>query len=187
VLEAIQYEVKKFENEKVAVRIVYSGVGDISEGDVKNASGNKQTLILGFNTKVDASARAQAERLEISIQTFDIIYKLTEWLEDVVKERTPKSLVEEEKGRAKILKAFSKAKDKQILGGRVEAGALNVGDDVKIFRREAEIGQGKVRELQQAKSKTSEVLEGLEFGSMIESKIEIAPGDIVRAMSMVER
>ncbi len=123
----------------------------------------------------------------IEIQTFDIIYKLSEWLSEIFKLRTPKVETEEEKGRIKVLKIFSKSKDKQIIGGRVEEGRINLGDDVKIIRREAEIGKGKVRELQQAKQKANEVESGSEFGTMIESKIEIAPGDILRPYSIVTR
>lgn len=187
VIEAITHEIKKLETDKIKARIVTTGIGDVSENDVKLASGNDKTLIVGFSNKVDPLARTQAEKSGIEIQTFDIIYKLSEWLGEKFKERTPKEQVEEQKGNIKILKIFSKNKDKQIVGGRVEEGKINTGDDVKIIRRDSEIGHGKVRELQLAKAKTSEVLEGSEFGSMIESKIEIAPGDYIRPYAVVTR
>ncbi|MCC2630479.1 MAG: infB [Candidatus Paceibacter sp.] len=186
-LEALEHELKKIKNDKIKIKIISSGVGDISENDVKGASGRSDTLILGFNTKVDASARAMAERLMITIQTFDIIYKLSEWLEQAVAERTPKTKVEESTGVAKVLKVFSKVKDKQVLGGRVETGLIHVGEEVKIMRRDFEIGRGRVRELQKFKDRVSEVPEGQEFGSMIESKIEIAPGDRLEAFQIVEK
>ncbi len=185
VLEAIAHELKKCETEKAGINIVHQGIGDISESDIKLAAANLQTLVVGFDTKIDNSAKALAEKLGISVQVFSIIYKLSEWVATVVAERTPKVEVEEERGRIKILKTFSKAKDKQVLGGRVEVGAIATGDEVIIFRREAEIGRGRVRELQQAKNKTSEVKEGLEFGTMIESKIEIAPGDYIKPIMRV--
>ena len=187
VIDAIVHEIKKLENEKIKARIIFTGIGDISENDVKIASGSDKTLIVGFSNKIDPLAKSQAEKLGIEIQTFEIIYKLAEWLAEIFKERTPKTEVEEEKGKIKVLKIFSKSKDKQIVGGRVEEGKINVGDDVKILRRDSEIGKGKVRELQQAKIKTSEVGEGLEFGSMIESRIEIAPGDYIRPYSLVTK
>jgi translation initiation factor IF-2 len=190
VIEAIIHEIKKLETDKIKARIVLTGIGDISENDIKLASGgseNNKTMIIGFSNKVDSLARMQAERFGIEVQTFEIIYKINEWLEEKFKERTPKVEVEEEKGRVKILKVFSKNKDKQIIGGRVEEGKINVNDDVIILRRDSEIGRGKVRELQQGKQKTSEVLEGTEFGTMIESKIEIAPGDYVRPFAVVTK
>lgn len=190
VVEAIVHEIKKLENEKIKARVIFTGIGDISESDVKLASGGSdknKTIIVGFSTKIDSLARMQAERVGVEIETFDIIYKIGEWLEPKFKERTPKVETREEKGRIKVLKIFSKTKDKQIIGGRVEIGSINTNDDVVILRRDAEIGKGKVRELQQGKSKTSEVLEGLEFGTMIESKIEIAPGDYLQPFAIVTK
>ena len=185
VLEAIEHEIRKCETEKAGVHIILKGVGDISESDIKLAAANLQTLVIGFDTKIDNSAKMLAEKLGMEIKIFNIIYKLSEWLTGVIEERTPKVEVEEERGRIKILKIFSKTKDKQVLGGRVEQGAIMAHDEVTIFRREAEIGRGRVRELQQAKSKTGEVKEGLEFGAMIESKIEIAPGDYIKPIMKV--
>jgi translation initiation factor IF-2 len=63
-------------------------------------------------------AKSTAEKLGIQIQTFDIIYKLSEWLAQVVEERAPKVQVEEPTGQAKVLKIFSKVKDRQVIGGR---------------------------------------------------------------------
>jgi translation initiation factor IF-2 len=185
VLEAIEHELKKCETEKTGINVISKSVGDISESDIKLASGNLQTLVIGFNTKIDGSAASLAEKLGIEVKVFDIIYKLSEWISGIVAERTPKVEVEEERGRIKVLKIFSKTKDKQVIGGRVETGAIMTNDEVHIMRRDAEIGVGRVRELQQAKNKTGEVKEGLEFGSMIESKIEIAPGDYLKPIARI--
>lgn len=186
-LDALEHEIKKIKNDRVNVRIIQSGVGDITENDVKIASGRSNTIILGFSTKVDASARTHAEKMGIDVQVFDIIYKLSEWLQKVVEERTPRNKVEESTGIAKILKIFSKVKDKQILGGRVEKGLIVLGAEVKIMRRDFEIGTGRVKELQKMKAKVQEVEEGNEFGSLIESKIEIAPGDRIESFIEVEK
>jgi translation initiation factor IF-2 len=78
-------------------------------------------------------------------------------------------------------------KDKQILGGKVETGSISVNEAVKIFRRDVEIGQGRIRELQMQKDKTSNVEEGKEFGSMIESKTEIAAGDRIESYTIVNK
>lgn len=186
-LEALQHEINKIHSDKIKVKIISSGIGDITENDVKVASGRADTIILGFNTKIEGAARAHAEKLGIMIQVFDIIYKLSEWLEKTVVERTPKMKIEEQTGLAKVLKIFSKTRDKQILGGRVEKGQLLIGAEVKIMRRDFEIGRGKVRELQKFKNRVSEVPEGQEFGTMIESKIDIAPGDKLEAFQIVEK
>ncbi len=187
VLEAIIHEMKKIKNERVSLRLIAQGLGFVSENDVRLAGTSKDSVILGFDIKVDNSAKTLADRDSVNIQNFNIIYKLTEWLEGYMKEKTPKMKEEEIHGSAKILKCFSKNKDKQVLGARVESGAISLGDEVKIIRRDTEIGRGRIRELQQSKTQAKEVKEGLECGTMIESKIEIAPGDRVESFKIVEK
>jgi translation initiation factor IF-2 len=102
-------------------------------------------LVLGFNVKIDSQALASAEKSGIQVKTFDIIYKLTEWLVEMAASKTPKLNVEEKSGRAKVLKFFSAIKDKNVIGARVEEGEIRVGDEVKLLRNEIEIGRGKIR------------------------------------------
>jgi translation initiation factor IF-2 len=186
-LDALVYEIGKIKSDRVRIKIILSGIGPISENDVKSAGINNNALVIGFHTKVETGAQNLALRTGVQVNAFDIIYKLTEWLESTVKENTPSIEVEEVSGNAKILKIFSKIKNKQIVGGRVESGELLVNAPVKIMRRDAEIGRGHVRELQSQKQKTSTVAEGNEFGAMIESKTEIAPGDKIEVFSVVNR
>ena len=186
-LEAVLHEIKKIANDRISIQVIYSGIGDISENDIRLANGNKKAVVIGFNTKIDPLARNLAERTEIEIKVFDIIYKMSEWLSELLCNCTPKISVEESTGQAKVLKIFSKTKDKQILGASVETGSISVGSNIKIKRRDIEIGQGKIRGLEQQKNKTSEVTEGKEFGAMIESKIEIAPGDKLESFVVVEK
>jgi translation initiation factor IF-2 len=186
-LEAIEHELKKIENEKIKLRVIHKGVGEINENDVKSAGSRQNTLIVGFNVKVDQSAKSLAEKVGLEIHVFDIIYKLSEWLQKVAIERTPRIRSEEATGTAKVLKVFSKVKDKQVLGGRVEKGQLMLGAEVKILRRDFEIGRGKIKELQRFKNKAEEVGDGQEFGTLVESKIEIAPGDRLESFQVVEK
>ena len=187
VIEAILHEIRKIKNERVGLKIVSTGIGFVSESDVKLALTKVGSIIVGFDTKIDNSAKALAERDNILIQTFDIIYKLTEWLEEYMREKTPKMKTEVIHGRAKILKLFSATKDKQVLGARVEEGLISLNDEVRIIRRDGELGKGKIRELQQSKAKATEVREGLECGAMIESKIEIMPGDKIESFVIEEK
>ena len=84
-IEAIQHEIQKIDTERVDVKIVLSGVGTISEGDIKTAGGNKNTIVVGFNVSVDARAKEMAERLGIELKTFTIMYELAEWLLAAIK------------------------------------------------------------------------------------------------------
>jgi len=176
--EAVKYEIEnKIKVDNVEIKIIAMGIGDILENDIKLASGKEGTVVLGFNSKVDVSAKTLAERNGIHIMTFNIIYQMTEWLQEFAEEHRPRTQIEESKGMIKVLKIFSVNKEKQVIGGRVEVGEISFNDEVKILRRDIEIGRGRVRELQHLKSKTTSVDEGKEFGTMIESKMEIAAGD----------
>jgi translation initiation factor IF-2 len=185
-LEAMLHEISKTKHESMVVKIVQQGIGDIGESDIKTAAGIPGVTIVGFGVGIDTSARALAENQKTHIERFDIIYKFSEWLADLIKERAPKKQVEKMTGRAKILKSFSRSKDKQVLGGRVEEGLVKTGEEVKILRRDNDIGRGKIKELQVQKEKTAEIVEGREFGMMIESKTEIVPGDKIECFTVVE-
>jgi translation initiation factor IF-2 len=159
-LNAIENEIKKIEkNEKdgtdtgIKVKIVGSGIGNITENDILATSHDENVLILGFNVKIENKARDEADRLSISPITFDIIYKLGEWFKEKVDERLPYKEIENVTGKLKILKNFSVSKDKQVLGGKVIEGSIKNGAKVKIFRRDFELGTGKVVELQSMKIK----------------------------------
>lgn len=186
-LEGIKHELAKIKNDKVKIKIVSESIGDINENDIKTAQGDPNIIIVSFNTKADSKASSIIERSEIQVKSFDIIYNLITFIKDVVTSKIPKEYIDEVSGIAKILAVFSKSKDKQILGGKVQSGSLVVGSEIKILRRDVEIGRGKIKELQQQKVKTSEVREGYEFGCMIESKTEIAIGDKVQGFVTIEK
>lgn len=186
-IEGIEHELQKIKSDRMHVKIVNFGVGDITDNDINMLGGKADSLVLGFNVKVDPKARASAENSNIQIKTFDIIYKLTEWLQEMAENKTPKIDVEEKTGRAKVLKFFSAVKDKNVIGARVEEGEIRVGDEVKILRNDIEIGRGKIRELQQMKEKTSEVRTGVEFGCQLQSNVQPAPGDKFEAYQIIRK
>jgi translation initiation factor IF-2 len=169
-IEAVTQEVAKLNTPAVIVKIIHSGVGNITENDVRTAGGNPNTLIVGFHVTVEALAKDLAERALIEVRLFDVIYKLTEWLEGVVKTRTPKVTIEEMRGTAKILKTFSASKDSQIVGGTVTKGTIAIGETVKILRHDTPIGEGTIVELQQQKLKVKSVDEGNQFGVTVKPK-----------------
>ncbi len=133
-IHAVEHEIEKINKDGLKIKIVSAGTGNISENDVKLASGKNKAIILGFDVKIDASAKDLAERFGIEIQTFDIIYKIAEWLAEEVEKRTPKIIVEEVTAEIKVLKYFSSMKDKHIIGARAEKGTVFVGEDAKIMR-----------------------------------------------------
>mgnify|MGYP003887791983 CR=1 FL=1 len=190
-LEAIEKEITKInkegEKKNAEFKIIGKGVGPISESDIKNISDGANALIIGFNVKTDKSATEIAQKRNITISFFDVIYKMSEWLVEQMEARRPRIETVETTGRAKIIRAFSRTKERQIVGGKVIEGRMVLNGTVKIMRREFEIGRGKIVNLEKTKVKTSAVEEGAEFGMMVESKIEIASGDVIELFSIEQK
>ncbi|OHB08758.1 MAG: translation initiation factor IF-2 [Candidatus Zambryskibacteria bacterium RIFCSPLOWO2_12_FULL_39_16] len=185
-LDAVEHELQKLGNDKITIKIISKGVGSITEKDLKTAN-IKNSLVLGFNVSSDKSAEMLAMRNNIEIKTYKLIYELVDYVKEKIKEATPVETIEKTTGSATILRIFSKTKDKQVIGGRVEEGEIKSGGTVKILRKNIIIGNGKIRELQTQKIKADIVKEGQEFGMMVESKIELVPKDILTATSLVKQ
>ncbi len=183
-IDAIEHELAQFTSERITVRVIDTGVGPISANDVQAVSATKDAIIVGFNVKVDREAQDLAERLNVEIDTFSIIYELSEWLNTALKNRTPKMEERVVTGHAKVLKHFSTQKNTHVLGARVEDGLLKLNTGVRILRRDVEVGKGVIKNLQQQKSDVKQVDEG-EFGMQVDAKFEVAPGDIIEGFEVV--
>jgi translation initiation factor IF-2 len=184
-IEALEKEINKLNGDDISYKIISKGVGAINESDLKMANVNKDTVVVGFNTKLDNGARDLNESLKVNIQIFDIIYKLIDWLKETIDERRPRQEQVEITGTLKVLKTFGATRDRQVVGGKVINGRITDNGNVRIIRRDFEIGRGKIIGLQTNKIKAREVLEETDCGISIESKIDIAPGDALEAFIMV--
>ncbi|MFA6416307.1 MAG: translation initiation factor IF-2 [Candidatus Paceibacterota bacterium] len=186
--QAVEKEIGLLKHERVNFKIIKSEIGAITENDVKSLTNSSEGgLIVGFRVKAEKSALDVAEKFGVAIQTDDIIYKLSEWLQEEMSKRAPKITTEETVGRAKILKTFNRNKDKQVVGGSVLTGKISRSDQFKIMRRETEIGRGRISGLQQQKIKAQTVEEGIQFGAEVESKFEIMPSDILEVFELVTK
>lgn len=185
--DAIEKEVRKLEQETIKFKILDKSIGSIGESDIKLASADPETIIVGFNAKMDNRARDLNEQAHVIVETFDIIYKLSDFLKEKIEERRPRVDTLESTGTAKILKIFSVTKDKQVIGGKMMKGILTNNAQVRIIREEIEIGRGHIVELQHNKEKTRSVEEGNEFGMLIDSKVSISSGDIIEAFTVVQK
>lgn len=184
-IDAIAHELAKITHERAAVRIISSGVGSVSETDVKTAMASGGTII-AFNVGTDAIARDLAERDTISILSFSIIYELSEQVTKLLEERVPAVASEKELGRAKVLKAFSSSAKKQVLGARFISGALTKKDRIKLMRGDVELARGSILNLQQARADISEIHTEGDFGIEIEAREDAAYGDEIVAFAITE-
>jgi len=112
---------------------------------------------------------------------------MTEWLETQMEEKRPRIETIETIGSLKIIRAFSRTKERQIVGGKVQEGQINLNSVIRIMRREFEIGRGKIVNLEKNKAKISVAEKGTECGMMIESKTEIAAGDVIESFMITKK
>ncbi|MDZ4226285.1 MAG: translation initiation factor IF-2, partial [Patescibacteria group bacterium] len=186
VADAVVHELEKLPTfEGFEVRVVSQGVGPITEGDVRFAASGTSGIVLGFNVKVESPARDLAERQGVVVQVFDVIYKLTEWLQAEVEKRRPRQRIEEKIGGAKVLKIFGAERGKIILGGKVEEGVLTEGAEVRVMRRDLELGRGVITSLQSSKKQVKKVETGNEFGAQVKTAADPAPGDRLEIFTIV--
>lgn len=154
-------------------------MGVVVESDIKILIASEKPVVIAFNTEVERHAEDLALKNNVRIEHFNIIYKLTEWLDDYISEITPQEVVKESEGVAKILKVFSRNKDKQVVGGAVIKGKIGRGKRLTIVRRDERLGEGKITNLQKMRVDADTVNEGEQFGAIIEAKIGLAEGDTI--------
>ncbi len=177
-LEALRDILKNIPlKENQALDIISQSVGEITDGDVKDAVATG-AIILGFNTYPNKAAENLARAQEVTIVTDEIIYKLVEGISNTFAEMGKSKFSSE----LEILAVFSSKGNKQTIGGRVNRGQIRIKSRLEIQRSlpdqgEKIIGSGRVLSLQQAKKQTNAVNEGSECGLIFDSEIKIEAGD----------
>ena len=186
-LEAVTHEAARIADAHSSVRIVQSGIGNVSETDVKSAlAGTVPAAVLGFNVGIDGIAQTLARQSNVTIETFDIIYKLTERLEEMLHTLRPKRVVEETLGKAKVLKQFSTRKDLHVIGGAVADGYIARNSSIRVLRRNTVVGVGKIKNLQAHKQDVDRVEAKSEFGAQVAADFEVAAGDVLECFAVKE-
>lgn len=186
-LEAVEKELRKLEDEKVGLDILVSGVGNVSESDIRLLSRNKCPIVIAFNVKIDDTAKDLAESLSIPIRTYNIIYKASEDLEQEILAIKEKLNADKPKGVLKIIKVFNGNMKRQVVGGEVTEGVLTNGNKVNIKRFDPStneflnLGRGKITLIQHKKVEVQTIESGKQCGLEIETKVETREGDLVEA------
>ena len=178
-LEVLEQALLAIPQEKVALRFVDAGVGEITETDVKTAVGTKARII-GFRTKAQASATVLAEREKVRIETFEVIYELIQRVRTLMEKNIEPESIKTELGALKILAVFLTDKQRQILGGKVFSGEIKKGSKLEVFRGEDFIGTGKMVNLQKNKKDVNVVKAGEECGLVYEGSERVEEGDVLK-------
>jgi translation initiation factor IF-2 len=176
--EAIEEVLRNLKSEKIILKILKSGVGQINEEDVKLAKTTNAT-ILGFRAKTEKSAIDLAMRQKIRIFNFQLIYDLVEGVRKLIAGEIEPEIVRVDFGKVKVLVEFWKKGERQIVGGRVIEGEIHNGLLLEIVRDGEIIGEGKILNLQKEKRDIQFAKRGEEIGILYEGKARIKEGDIL--------
>jgi len=177
-IEAIVGALEKLSTNEVAARVIFAGVGGITESDVTLAEASNATVI-GFNVRAHKEARESAERAGIEIRYYDIIYNLVDDVKKAMSGLLAPTLRETMLGNAVILEVFKVSKVGNVAGCRVTDGTVERGANVRLIRDSVVVHQGKLSQLKRFKDDAREVVAGQECGMAFENYQDMKVGDVI--------
>ena len=184
-VEAVKQSLTKLSNEEVVVKCIHGGVGAINESDVTLASASN-AIIIGFNVRPDATAKATAELEGVDIRLYRVIYQAIEDIEAAMKGMLDPVFEEKVIGHAEVRQIFHASAIGNIAGSYVLDGVFTRGCKVRITREGEQIYEGSLASLKRFKDDVKEVKAGFECGLVFDGFDKMQELDIVEAYVMVE-
>jgi translation initiation factor IF-2 len=177
-LTSVADSLASLESEDVKVRVVGSGVGNISENDITMAS-TSDAIIYGFNVDVPVAVKRLAGREKVSLKVFRVIYELIDDVRQEMEDRLEPEVVETEIGTLTIKGVFRTTQKQVICGGQVTSGKAKSGVIAKIMRDDELLGEAEVESVQRQQQEAKEIIEGEMCGLQLgtKSKILLKEGD----------
>ena len=177
-VEAAVGELEKIEHPEVRVNVIHKGVGGITEGDVMLASASS-AMIVGFNVRPNAEARALADREGVEIRTYRVIYQLTEDIEQALVGMLKPTEVEETIGEAEVRALFRVSRLGTIAGCYVTNGVVRRNGQVRVVRDGTVVQESTIADLKRFKDDVREVQEGFECGIRLDGFNDVKEGDVL--------
>lgn len=163
---------KLLETGEVTVRVIRSGVGNISENDVRLAS-SSGAIIYGFNVQLPPAVKRTAIRDKVSIRNFRIIYELLDDVRAEMEQMLAPEVIETEVGALKVLGVFHTTKDSVICGGEVTKGKVAPNLLVRVLRDKEQIAEAEVSHVQRQQQEAKEVFEGEQCGLELKTEVKL--------------
>lgn len=183
-VEALTDSFQKLSTEEIEVKIIHKGVGAITESDVLLATAS-DAIIIGFNVRPAGNARAVADKEEIDIRTYSIIYDAINDVKDAMEGLLSPEMKEEITGNAEIRETFKISKIGTIAGCMVTDGKIYRNSNIRLIRDGVVIFTGELASLKRFKDDVKEVSKGYDCGLQIKNYNDIKEGDIVEAFQEV--
>jgi translation initiation factor IF-2 len=184
-VEAIVSELAKIQHPEVRVNVIHQGVGGITENDIMLAAASGG-MVVGFNVRPNAETRAVAEREGVAIRTYDVIYKLTEEIEQALVGMLTAVKTEETIGEAEVRNTFKASRVGTIAGCMVTSGVLRRGGQVRVIRDSTVIYTTTFDSLKRFQDDAREVAEGFECGLHLANFDDVKVGDVLEAFETRE-
>jgi translation initiation factor IF-2 len=179
-VEALVSELGKIQHSEVRVAVIHTGVGGITENDINLASASN-ALVIGFNVRPSAEARALAEREGVDIRTYRVIYQLTEDIQQALVGMLSPVQTEETIGEAEVRALFKVSRLGTIAGCMVTHGVVRRNALVRVVRDGTVIYDTTIAQLKRFKDDAREVSEGFECGILLDGFNDVKEGDVLEA------
>jgi translation initiation factor IF-2 len=179
-VEAVVGELAKIKHPEVAVNVIHTGIGAITESDIMLASASN-AIVAGFNVRPNAEARALAEREGVDLRTYRVIYQLTEDIQQALVGMLAPEQVEDSLGEAEVRALFRASRLGVIAGCYVTRGVIRRNSQIRVVREGAVIYETTIGSLKRFKDDVREVQEGFECGILLDNFNDVKEGDVLEA------
>jgi translation initiation factor IF-2 len=177
-VEAALSELQKIQHPEVRVNVIHQGVGGITENDIMLASASN-AMVVGFNVRPNAEARALADREGVEIRTYRVIYQLTEDIEQALVGMLKPVRTEETIGEVEVRALFRVSRLGTIAGSYVTNGQVRRGASVRVVRDGTVVYETRIAQLKRFKDDVREVEEGYECGILLDGFNDVKEGDVL--------
>ena len=184
-LEAINSALNDFATDEVAVDIVACGVGGITESDI-NLALTTGAIVLGFNVRAGGSARALAEKEEIEVRYYSVIYNLLDEVKQALSGMLAPETKEEIVGIAEVRDVFRSPKFGAIAGCMVTEGTVYRNKPIRVLRDDVVIYQGELESLRRFKDEAADVRNGMECGIGVKDYNDVKAGDLIEVYEITQ-
>lgn len=185
-VEAVKQSLQELGNEEVKVNVIHAAVGAISETDVSLAD-STNSIIIGFNCRPDAKAKALAEQSKVDIKLYRIIYEAIEDIKKALKGMLAPKFSDVYLGKAEVRETFKITGVGTVAGCYVTEGKIQRNGKLRIYRNDVMICEGNVLQLKRFKDDVKEVQQGYECGISIEKFDDIKIGDYIECYVVEEQ
>lgn len=184
-VEAVKGMLEKLNHPEVNVRVIHTGVGQITESDILLASASN-AICVGFNVKPEAKTKQEAERHKVEIRTYRIIYELVEDIEAAIKGMLEPKYEEEHLGMIEVRAVFKLTKAGVVAGCHVTEGKVSRGSLCRVTRGTEIVYKGKLSSLRNVKEDVRDMNAGQDCGVRFEGWTDFKAGDMIDAYQMIQ-